>query len=204
MIANAGNAPYVQLVFPSYDKSNSHVEYRSCDYTGLFQKWPQDLEIKCCSSFANHGHCTSGKSCPLSHDIDLVVLSKDANPIINSRKRKLGVARKDGVVEATNQIFNESGGKTSEMNCGGHRAGYDAFMTGFSFATFLVHSVQTSQTGSDTASSLLLANTAPEFSDPNIVNRIYLVCKDIPFMIRKSAFSHNSVGHSEKYAILSK
>ena len=31
---------------------------------------------------------------------------------------------------------------SSVSNSGGHRAGYDAFMTAFSFSTFLVHQTQ--------------------------------------------------------------
>ena len=105
--------------------------------------------------------------------------------------------------EAGSELTEEaSAAKGNVLSAGGHRAGFDAFMTGFSFATFIVHSTlidQESSHQSEAVSNLLGVPIRPEFSDLNIVNRIYLVCKDIPFMIRKSAFARHSIGHSEKY-----
>ena len=97
-----------------------------------------------------------------------------------------------------------TGAKTNPKmsNCEGHRAGFDAFMTGFSFATFIVHNALINPNDvskSEAISRLLSVPIRPEFSDLNIANRIYLVCKDIPFMVRKSAYSKNSLGHYEKY-----
>lgn len=79
---------------------------------------------------------------------------------------------------------------------GAHRAGFDAFMTGFAFATYLVHN--TSMEKTEPISRLLGVPIQPQFADFNIVNRIYLVCKDSPFMIRKSAYTKNSAGHAQK------
>ena len=105
-------------------------------------------------------------------------------------------------------------GSKVNANGGSHRAGYDAFMTGFSFATYLVHSVimpsdKDSESGSAQSSNyqnpksrLLNVPTTPEITDLNIMNRIYLVCKDIPFIVRKSAFSRNSVDHANKYTAM--
>ena len=74
--------------------------------------------------------------------------------------------------------------------------------TGFSFATFIVHSalINPEEEGkSEAISRLLGVPVSPEFSDLKIANRIYLVCKDIPFMVRKSAYCKISLGHYEKY-----
>ena len=208
----------MQLVFPpSSSVSNTHVQQRGCDFESLF--YPVRSDIKVCTSFSNHGHCIAGKQCPQSHDIDQVVLGKEANITKNERKRKRQDIEESIESMDTNgtdhetttskgQAVTSTNGETASdtqppasMNCGGHRAGFDAFMTGFSFATFIVHSTLLAQDcqQSEATSRLLGSPMRPEFSDLNIVNRIYLVCKDIPFMIRKSAFSRNSIGHSEKY-----
>ena len=212
----------MQLVFPpSSSVSNTYVQQRGCDYESLF--YPVRSDIKVCTSFSNHGHCIAGKKCPQSHDIDQVVIGKEANIKKNERKRKRQDIEDSVESMDTNGIHNETNSKGAEtttngatpspsstpppsqppatINCGGHRAGFDAFMTGFSFATFIVHSTLMDQDcqQSEAISRLLGVPVKPDFSDLNIVNRIYLVCKDIPFMIRKSAFSRNSIGHSEKY-----
>ena len=75
-------------------------------------------------------------------------------------------------------------------------------MTGYSFATFIAHSAlirPEDGAKSEAISRFLGVPVKPEYSDLNIANRIYLVCKDIPFMVRKSAYSKNSLGHYGKY-----
>ena len=237
LLSNSGKAPFVQLVFPSSSISNSFVQHRGCDFESLFA--PLRTDIKLCTSFSNHGHCISGRKCPLSHDIDLIVLHKEANIARNERKRRRSTLNSDensvkkdkskihtsseesnGNMSSTEERATTSSSDKDEISsptpptkssskglCGGHRAGFDAFMTGFSFATFVVHSTLINpEEGkqSEAISRLLGVPTRPEFTDLNIVNRIYLVCKDIPFMVRKSAFSRNSIGHSEKYTLLNK
>jgi target of EGR1 protein 1 len=224
--ANGGKLPFVQLEFPTTSSSlSSYVHYRGWDHEPLFASFNPDLKL-CSSFFSNHGHCPEGKKCPMSHDIDQIVLSKDANTKKNERKRK---RPQDSGVESMDELTDKQKaaldtltdhevqmGSKVNANGGSHRAGYDAFMTGFSFATFLVHSVimvnqddENNGSAQSTAytypkSRLLGVPTTPEFTDLNITNRIYLVCKDIPFIIRKSAYSRNSVDHSNKYTVLKK
>jgi len=271
--SNSAKSSHVLLVFPSSTMRELHVskhtQNRACDYENLFLS-TKDWSTKICSSFSNHGHCASGKKCPQSHDIDLVVLSKEVDVSKNDRKRKRNSPPEKRSPEYQDQgktvegstvvvqvdkssdkaaaepkplpekakMESSSGtsgfesdvqepipdpfpsktdkSKTSEStatanaaktnpkksNCEGHRAGFDAFMTGFSFATFIVHSALINPddvSKSEAISRLLNVPLRPEFSDLNIANRIYLVCKDIPFMVRKSAYSKNSLGHYEKY-----
>merc|ERR1712083_594117 len=82
------NQSFVQLVFPTSPTCNSFVQHRGCDFETLFEQASPTDDVKICSSFSNHGHCVSGKKCPLSHDIDLVVLNKDVDTVKNDRKRK--------------------------------------------------------------------------------------------------------------------
>lgn len=58
---------------------------------------------------------------------------------------------------------------TSPPNSGGHRAGYDAFMTGFAFSTFLVHQTQIPRNPGDFCPVSIRSE--------QLVNRIYLTCK---------------------------
>lgn len=65
---------------------------------------------------------------------------------------------------------------------GGHRAGYDAFMTGFIFAFYLARSRQEKDFGS--------------FEEWK--NKLYLVGKDYPLSIAKSSFTKQSKLHQDK------
>jgi hypothetical protein len=78
-------------------------------------------------------------------------------------------------------------------------------MTGFSFITFLTYkNVAKVKSGEDTAVSKFLTDLPvhPDLSDDRIANKIYLVCKDIPLLIKKSNFAKNSISHAEKIAKL--
>jgi len=272
VMSGSERSPHVLLVFPStFVQSSPHTQNRSCDYENLFLS-AKDWTTKACSSFSNHGHCASGKKCPQSHDIDLVVLSKEVDTGKNDRKRKRSPQEKRKNSDQEDKKSNEdlpldtsavvpekenieavatgskskppkvvksktesSGGEGTSgfesdlqepppppkpepekpesssskkrknpkrSNVEGHRAGFDAFMTGFSFATYIVHSslINPNEVSkSEAISRLLGVPVRPEFSDLNIANRIYLVCKDIPFMVRKSAYSRSSLGHYEKF-----
>lgn len=76
----------------------------------------------------------------------------------------------------------------------GHRAGHDAFMTAFSFASFLVRKLA-SRKGA-TEDNILAELTK------DVRNRICLSGKDFPLLIQKSHFSKYSKAHLAKYAQL--
>ena len=257
VLSDQERSSHVLLEFPSSTEgqSSKHTQNRSCDYTNLFLS-TKNWSTKICSNFSNHGHCALNKSCPQSHDIDLIVLSKEVEVTKKDRKRKrtppLPEKQKnvqsmllsqqqdqdqqqfntgsvkiecssgtsgiesdfrpgEGPDPVSDESEKSSDSKKSkkdpkkdpkQSNCGGHRAGYDAFMTGFSFATFLVHSALINPEDgvkSEPISRLLGVPVRPDFSDLRIANRIYLVCKDIPFIVRKSAYCKISLGHYEKY-----
>ncbi len=176
--SNSGKSPYVEMVFPSSTISPAFIQHRGCDYESLFTTPHPSKEKKLCQSFANHGHCISGKKCPQSHDIDLIVLSKEVSSKSNNRKRKRCLSQNCHIeLENSEESNNENGtvsngvgsdhdrlsvtssdgsnlssasqhnpvdkpgnsgtaGSGSGMNCGGHRAGFDAFMTGFRYKEF--------------------------------------------------------------------
>jgi len=189
--------PHIKLSFPEDKNSEADVEWRWC---GLEEEKEGSSQV--CISYAHHGHCTAGADCPLSHNIDLIISKKDDEA---EKKRAKKRRRKDENVEnGTDEISVETdakvqklseevesnGVKTVKQPTGGHRAGYDAFMTGFAFATYLVHQTALPQDPPDFRPETICAD--------KLVNKIYLVCKDFPLLLQKSSFAKSSVQHDAK------
>jgi len=181
--------PHVKLVLEQEDLDS--VEWRFC---GLESDTEGSENQEVCFSYAQHGHCPASNSCNLSHNIDSILRQKNRE---QDKKRRKRTHEEIEIVEnVDNEEHHMENGKdngnesSSVSNSGGHRAGYDAFMTAFSFSTFLVHQTQ------------LPANPAtfwPEnIKTDKLVNRIYLVSKDFPLLVQKSAFSKCSVQHDAK------
>ena len=72
----------------------------------------------------------------------------------------------------------------------GHTAGHDAFMTGYLFACYI------SIFGSMT--KLPMTFSSQEIGLENDVNKVYLVGKSIPYLVRTGTFAKVSNGHSKK------
>ena len=82
---------------------------------------------------------------------------------------------------------------------GGHRAGFDAFMTGFSFVACLTSKSNAKDEAEKVPSPLLGGRlVSGAVADAVIANRIYLVSKNFPLLLKKSNFAKNSVCHAEK------
>ena len=100
------------------------------------------------------------------------------NRVIDSSKVHVGVK------DDTNLCRNC--GKSSSLlsSSGGHRAGYDAFMTGFIYAVYLTQ--------------LSVGEREGKIADWK--NKLYLSGKDYPLSVSKSAFAKQSKEHLEKIA----
>ena len=57
-----------------------------------------------CNSYADHGHCIAGQSCPKSHNIDRIVLQKGGGV---KRPPKSSVPMTDEQVQATADMLKE-------------------------------------------------------------------------------------------------
>ena len=196
---NCHNRPHVKISFAEYSDNDCDVDVR---YIGGDNNDGIDDTTEVCTSYANHGHCEE-EQCNLSHDIDLIVTKKTQEQDKKWRKRKFD--------NSTSEVSEEPTKKTKTDNCdtkeskvkadcdtdgvtkvktGGHRAGYDAFMTGFSFVSFLVHHTQLPAHPESWA--------AHHLKTEKIVNKIYLVSKDFPLLLQKSAFAKCSGQHDAK------
>ena len=158
-----------------------------------------------CQAFANHGNCKNIE-CVNSHDVDYILAVQENSK--HSRKKKKREKNCDDlvrnncddlpqemVVDVKNTQEDTKKTNASSNTTTGHRAGMDAFMTGYSYAAFMWHKAKIEN---DTIT------IQDEMQDKNIVNRMYLVSKDFPLMIKKSNFSNNSVSHFEKYTKIMK
>ena len=118
------------------------------------------------------------------------------------RKKRKGDAEVEDttakVSKVDDEVNEEDAVKASagvSLSAGGHRAGFDAFMTGFSLATFLVHQTKLPRNPTD---------FMPEsINSGSLVNRVYLVSKDFPMLVQPSAFSKRSLQHDIKMKKLS-
>ncbi|KAI8579356.1 hypothetical protein K450DRAFT_242861 [Umbelopsis ramanniana AG] len=137
-----------------------------------------------CEQYALHGYCRQNKQCGKSHDLDYIL-----DEVEKSQKRK-----KTGITAADDE---EAAVTPPDMNVDVpplpaaplipgpsfyHSAHFDSYMTGYVF----VHQLQ-------------------EFRDYTThANKLYLIGKDIPLPIQKSAFTSLSKGWQELKAELQK
>jgi hypothetical protein len=96
-------------------------------------------------------------------------------------------------------LISAQNGNGNTESSAGHRAGFDAFMTGFSFLASLT-SKSSAKDDADKVASPLLGGRLVSCSvaEVTIVNKIYLVSKTFPLLLKKSNFAKNSVCHAEK------
>ena len=93
-------------------------------------------------------------------------------------------AHENYVTQPANVHVAQSNMKTRDC---GHRAGFDAFMTGYCMATYLLQLGKRSNENELTLSSLA-----------EIANKLSLPQKDVPLQITRSHFSKPSPSHTEK------
>ncbi|KAF8360410.1 parn-2 [Pristionchus pacificus] len=151
-----------------------------------------------CAQFANHGFCRKGAACTHAHDVDLAldVEKIKSEKVRRRRKRRLdaqaGLERsdekEDGVSMASSGDRDESTGDTQQQPrepfsvTGAHRAGVDAFMTGFAV---LYHARM---------SLLKDGGSLPA----TITNRIPLSGKDRPLHLVSSRLIECSTAHLDR------
>ncbi len=177
------NRPHARISFPDYGEAPQlarFVEFRNC----ALPSEDAAVDAAVCETFRHHGHCPDKKACGLSHNVDHVIAKNEA------RKRKSRANGENGAGDSK-KAKRSSAGTNASSGSGAHRAGFDAFMTGFAFATFLVHHTKLPQKPVDFKADTIGTST--------FVNRLSLSCKDFPLVIQKSAYAKMSVGHCSKF-----
>jgi len=174
---NTFQQPHLKLSFEdSATVCKAAVEYRDCRLK--FDAVADD--VKPCDSYSSHGHCPDGPGCSNSHDINVIFALKE-----KKRKRK----------RVPTDIDSEEPVQKSQkvVTSGGHRAGFDAFMTGYSFLSHLVHSTKKA----DLATMLSPGSNA---AMSELKNKVHLSYKTKPLVVFKSSFAKVSQAHATKLA----
>ena len=195
-------ATNIKIEFPQYPEGCDFVEYVDCNGS---ENQVVDENKDICQAFANHGNCKN-IDCVNSHDVDYILAVQENSKYSKKKKKREkncdDLVRKncddlpqEMEVDVKNTQVHAKKTNASSNTTTGHRAGMDAFMTGYSYAAFMWHKAKVESDA---------ITIQDEMQDKNIVNKMYLVSKDFPLMVTKSNFSNNSVSHFEKYTKIMK
>lgn len=204
--------PFVSVQFLQYNQEYS-IDHGDCALRQEATKVAADI----CKNFARYGWCSKGDQCCASHNVDDILDAqaskrrrrKRAKPCpggdaVNTASedsehstRDLTVTEKENGAASTEDSADETGealpsGKR-KFTTGLHRAGFDAFMTGYAFATFVLSYAKTRPSDKLDPEALGL---------DQLVNRLYLSGKTAPLQIRASNFARRSQKHVEKFKAL--
>jgi len=110
------------------------------------------------------------------------------------------MATDDDVVQSASAVSEESDkiARSSDKNSVGHRAGFDAFMTGCIFAWSCVTYGQSSTVPDNATRTTPACNV----ENSEFVNRVYLGGKDFPLQVAHSCFAKPSKCHLEKWQLI--
>ncbi|KAL7748542.1 hypothetical protein RI367_005952 [Sorochytrium milnesiophthora] len=157
-----------------------------------------------CSDFLKFGFCRRDLTCGLSHDVDQALDVYFAQKS-NKRKRKTSDSSVDGVAAAAKKLRHDDNGVTASAATAPtsfavtqhaytpnadvnvtllHSAHTDAFMTGYIFA----HQLFQGWVSLDRAQSNATTDSEQQQEQPDLRNKVYLMGKNFPLLIRKSQF----------------
>ncbi|ELT96816.1 hypothetical protein CAPTEDRAFT_205148 [Capitella teleta] len=139
-----------------------------------------------CKHYAAHGWCQQGDFCPNSHDVDVILEGEH-----KQKKKRKTIAMETSDPPLPVGGANEGSVKL-EARVRGHRAGFDAFMTGFIFAFFCARYGE-----SNGKESFIDSVGFQEYR-----NKLFLSGKDIPLQVLKSGFAKTSKQHREKWTLV--
>ncbi|KAG1702066.1 Target of EGR1 protein 1 [Nymphon striatum] len=170
----------IEICFPNYSSDCPYIENRFCGPT----EDGSNLN-KICLNFAKFGYCVK-ENCQNSHDVDRILKEDDKKKHRNKKMKTEHVSE---------EIINSNQSKDVVENnvnvlCG-HRAGFDAFMTGFTFATYAAKFGIYPQENSEDFNEIL-SNTE-KFS-----NELFLTRKDFPLHVSKSNYAKSSFECTKK------
>jgi target of EGR1 protein 1 len=182
---------------------STDVEFRDLK-TKILVERPEGIDI--CKHYGFHGWCEQGIECDKSHNIDFILdiskMTTKGNGKRTTRHSKLEKLRKfsEKLVISSEQSLNGPFSEVVTLNeslssevgrckSAAHRAGYDAFMTGYSFVGYLI------------STNVILRDgylNKRDVETAKFVNNVFLSGKEQPLRIRPSNFSKTSKNHKDK------
>lgn len=120
--------------------------------------------------------------------------SKSIEEVRNAAREKVKNIKETRDISRSPVIVNDT--SNSSNSSSGHRAGFDAFMTGYIFANHV------SSSGTLTSSDAPF--TPDNLGTTQLVNRVYLMGKNIPFLVRAGTYASMSSNHMAKIPKLRK
>ncbi|KAK8768944.1 hypothetical protein V5799_014589 [Amblyomma americanum] len=202
---------FISIQFLQYNQEYS-IDHGNC----ALRKEPAKVASDICKNFARYGWCGKGDKCCASHNVDDILDAQASKRRRNKRvkmssnggcantsdsehsMRDLSIVEEDDdddeeVVDDGDSPEGASNRERRKFTTGLHRAGFDAFMTGYAFATFVLSYSKHRPSGNLDAEQLGL---------DEIVNRLCLGGKTAPLLIRTSNFTKHSPKHIEKFKAL--
>ncbi|KAJ3158874.1 Target of EGR1, member 1 (Nuclear) [Geranomyces michiganensis] len=181
-----------------------------------------------CTQYAVHGYCRNGRYCGKTHDLEVILDAQAADAALGGNKKKKRKTldinepprqEEQGPAAAPPPPTGQGVGMDGEANemekeelaqppdaplpplasqpnpasQHFHSAGFDAYMTGYLFAWYFAKF----HTAAPSASSQP-AQPLPTSLKDAIGNKLYLMGKDIPLLVEKSAFAKTSVEFRRK------
>lgn len=194
---------FVSIHFLQYNQEYS-IDHGDC----ALRQEPAKISPDICKNFARYGWCGKGDQCCGSHNVDDILDAQASKR--RRRSRVKGSSNRDpanasdsehSTMDLTameeDEVDTDSPEEVSDrerkFTTGLHRAGFDAFMTGYAFATFVLSYAKQRPSGDLDAEELGLNE---------LVNRLCLSGKTAPLLIRASNFSKRSAKHVEKFKAL--
>lgn len=194
---------FVSIHFLQYNQEYS-IDHGDC----ALRQEPAKISPDICKNFARYGWCGKGDQCCGSHNVDDILDAQASKR--RRRSRVKGPSNRDPANasdsehstmdltameedEVDTDSPEEVSNRERKFTTGLHRAGFDAFMTGYAFATFVLSYAKHRPSGDLDAEELGLNE---------LVNRLCLSGKTAPLLIRASNFSKRSAKHVEKFKAL--
>ncbi|XP_074604541.1 target of EGR1 protein 1-like [Brevipalpus obovatus] len=170
--------PYITVSFPTNPQLSDHIDHH-CLQTRILQ---EREGVSLCKDYMTYGWCKKLNNCNHSHEVDLILdqekKSKKQKKILNKLKESES-SKEDNDSQDANM-------EDKKVESSIHRAGYDAFMTGYCFFCLIVKILQGKM--NQHGKALLIARELRNYR-----NSIHLTGKKEPFKVRKSSYTQPTV-----------